>query len=166
MEMNTRIQVEHPVTEMVTGVDLVKLQLKVAMGEALPFKQKDIKINGHAIEFRINAENPYKDFMPSPGKITQYLAPGGFGVRIESACYTNYTIPPYYDSMVAKLIVHESTRDEAIMTGIRALSEYLVLGIDTTIPFHLKLLTNDIFRSGEFNTKFLEKYNIMADDNQ
>ena len=127
MEMNTRIQVEHPVTEMVTGVDLVKLQLKVAMGEALPFKQEDISINGHAIEFRINAENPYKDFMPSPGKITQYLAPGGFGVRIESACYTNYTIPPYYDSMVAKLIVHEPTRDEAIMTGIRSLSEYLVL---------------------------------------
>merc|ERR1712098_217804 len=104
MEMNTRIQVEHPVTEMVTGVDLVKLQLKVAMGEALPFKQEDISINGHAIEFRINAENPYKNFMPSQGKITQYLAPGGFGVRIESACYTNYTIPPYYDSMVAKLI--------------------------------------------------------------
>ena len=162
MEMNTRIQVEHPVTEMVTGVDLVKLQLKVAMGEALPFKQEDISINGHAIEFRINAENPYKDFMPSPGKITQYL-PGGFGVRIESACYTNYTIPPYYDSMVAKLIVHEPTRDEAIMTGIRSLSEYLVLG-DTTIPFHLRLLNNEIFRSGEFNTKFLEKYNIMDDD--
>lgn len=164
MEMNTRIQVEHPVTEMVTGVDLVKLQLKVAMGEALPFKQEEITINGHAIEFRINAENPYKDFMPSPGKITQYLAPGGFGVRIESACYTNYTIPPYYDSMVAKLIVHEPTRDEAIMTGVRALSEYLVLGIDTTIPFHLRLLNNDIFRSGEFNTKFLEKYNIMSDN--
>ena len=166
MEMNTRIQVEHPVTEMVTGVDLVKLQLKVAMGEALPFKQEDISINGHAIEFRINAENPYKNFMPSPGKITQYLAPGGFGVRIESACYTNYTIPPYYDSMVAKLIVHEPTREESIMTGIRALSEYLVLGIDTTIPFHLRLLNNHIFRSGEFNTKFLEKYNIMDDNNQ
>lgn len=166
MEMNTRIQVEHPVTEMVTGVDLVKLQLKVAMGEALPFKQEDISINGHAIEFRINAENPYKNFMPSPGKITQYLAPGGFGVRIESACYTNYTIPPYYDSMVAKLIVHEPTREESIMTGIRALSEYLVLGIDTTIPFHLRLLNNHIFRSGEFNTKFLEKYNIIDDNNQ
>lgn len=104
--------------------------------------------------------------MPSPGKITQYLAPGGFGVRIESACYTNYTIPPHYDSMVAKLIVHEPTREESIMTGIRALSEYLVLGIDTTIPFHLRLLNNHIFRSGEFNTKFLEKYNIMDDNNQ
>lgn len=161
MEMNTRIQVEHPVTEMVTGIDLVKLQLKVAMGEKLPFSQKDIEIKGHAIEFRINAENPYKNFMPSPGKITQYLAPGGFGVRIESACYTNYTIPPYYDSMVAKLIVHEPSRDEAIMTGLRALGEYLVLGIDTTIPFHIRLLNNDIFRSGEFNTNFLETYNIM-----
>ena len=161
MEMNTRIQVEHPVTEMVTGIDLVKLQLKVAMGEKLPFTQKDIEIKGHAIEFRINAENPYKNFMPSPGKITQYLAPGGFGVRIESACYTNYTIPPYYDSMVAKLIVHEPSRDEAIMTGLRALGEYLVLGIDTTIPFHIRLLNNDIFRSGEFNTNFLETYNIM-----
>lgn len=163
MEMNTRIQVEHPVTEMVTGVDLVKLQLKVAMGESLPYTQDDITINGHAIEYRINAENPYKNFMPSPGKITQYLAPGGYGVRIESACYTNYTIPPYYDSMVAKLIVHEPTRDEAIMTGIRALSEYLILGIDTTIPFHLKLMNNDIFKSGDYNTNFLEKYNIMAE---
>lgn len=163
MEMNTRIQVEHPVTEMITGVDLVKLQLKVAMGEPLPYKQDDITINGHAIEYRINAENPYKNFMPSPGKITQYLAPGGYGVRIESACYTNYTIPPYYDSMVAKLIVHEPTRDEAIMTGIRALSEYLILGIDTTIPFHLKLMNNDIFKSGDYNTNFLEKYNIMAE---
>lgn len=163
MEMNTRIQVEHPVTEMVTGVDLVKLQLKVAMGEPLPYKQDDITINGHAIEYRINAENPYKNFMPSPGKITQYLAPGGYGVRIESACYTNYTIPPYYDSMVAKLIVYEPTRDEAIMTGIRALSEYLILGIDTTIPFHLKLMNNDIFKSGDYNTNFLEKYNIMAE---
>lgn len=164
MEMNTRIQVEHPVTEMVTGIDLVKLQLKVAMGEALPYTQEDITINGHAIEYRINAENPYKNFMPSPGKITQYLAPGGYGVRIESACYTNYTIPPYYDSMVAKLIVHEPTREEAIMTGIRALSEYLILGIDTTIPFHLKLMNNDIFRSGSFNTNFLEQYNIMDDE--
>ena len=155
MEMNTRIQVEHPVTEMVTGVDLVKLQLKVAMGEAIPFKQEDVVINGHAMEFRINAENPYKNFMPSPGKITQYLTPGGFGVRIESACYTDYTIPPYYDSMVAKLIVHQPTREETIMTGLRALGEFVVLGIDTTIPFHMRLLNNETFRSGLFNTKFL-----------
>ena len=119
---------------------------------------------GHAIEFRINAENPYKNFMPSPGKIEQYLAPGGYGVRIESACYTNYTIPPYYDSMVAKLIIHEPTRDEAIMAGIRALSEFVVLGIDATIPFHIKLLNNDIFRSGKFNTNFLEQNSIMNDE--
>jgi acetyl-CoA carboxylase biotin carboxylase subunit len=164
MEMNTRIQVEHPVTEMVTGIDLVKLQLKVAMGEAIPFTQEDVTINGHAMEFRINAENPYKNFMPSPGKITQYLTPGGFGVRIESACYTNYTIPPYYDSMVAKLIVHQPTREETIMSAIRALEEFVVLGIDTTIPFHIRLLNNDIFRSGEFNTKFLEEHNIMDTD--
>ncbi|MHD0397626.1 acetyl-CoA carboxylase biotin carboxylase subunit [Staphylococcus simulans] len=164
MEMNTRIQVEHPVTEMVTGIDLVKLQLLVAMGEPLPFTQDDIKINGHAMEFRINAENPYKNFMPSPGKITQYLAPGGYGVRIESACYTNYTIPPYYDSMVAKLIVHEPTRDETIMAGLRALSEFLVLGIDTTIPFHIRLLENDIFNRGRYNTKFLEQNDIMKED--
>ncbi|UXU48728.1 acetyl-CoA carboxylase biotin carboxylase subunit [Staphylococcus arlettae] len=161
MEMNTRIQVEHPVTEMVTGVDLVKLQLKVAMGEAIPFKQEDVVINGHAMEFRINAENPYKNFMPSPGKITQYLTPGGFGVRIESACYTDYTIPAYYDSMVAKLIVHQPTREETIMTGLRALGEFVVLGIDTTIPFHMRLLNNETFRSGLFNTKFLETHNIM-----
>ncbi|CAL28058.1 acetyl-CoA carboxylase biotin carboxylase subunit [Staphylococcus carnosus] len=164
MEMNTRIQVEHPVTEMVTGVDLVKLQLLVAMGEPLPFTQDDITINGHAMEFRINAENPYKNFMPSPGKITQYLAPGGYGVRVESACYTNYTIPPYYDSMVAKLIIHEPTREEAIMAGMRALSEYLVLGIDTTIPFHIRLLQNDVFRGGEYSTKFLEQNNIMNEE--
>ena len=164
MEMNTRIQVEHPVTEMVTGIDLVKLQLLVAMGEPLPFTQDDIKINGHAMEFRINAENPYKNFMPSPGKITQYLTPGGYGVRIESACYTNYTIPPYYDSMVAKLIVHEPTREETIMAGLRALSEFLVLGIDTTIPFHIRLLENEIFNSGQYSTKFLEQNDIMKED--
>ncbi|EKU49858.1 acetyl-CoA carboxylase biotin carboxylase subunit [Staphylococcus massiliensis S46] len=161
MEMNTRIQVEHPVTEMVTGVDLVKLQIKVAMGERLPYTQDDIQINGHAMEFRINAENPYQNFMPSPGKIEQYLTPGGMGVRIESACYTNYMIPPYYDSMVAKLIVHQPTRDEAIQTGIRALSEFVVLGIDTTIPFHLRLLNHDVFRKGFFSTKFLEIHDIM-----
>ncbi|WP_432370522.1 acetyl-CoA carboxylase biotin carboxylase subunit [Staphylococcus chromogenes] len=164
MEMNTRIQVEHPVTEMVTGVDLVKLQIKVAMGEKLPYTQEDIHINGHAIEFRINAENPYKNFMPSPGKITQYLTPGGYGVRIESACYNNYMIPPYYDSMVAKLIVHQPSRDEAIMTGLRALNEFVVMGIDTTIPFHIRLLGHPVFREGFFSTKFLEIYDIMNEE--
>ncbi|WP_194745822.1 acetyl-CoA carboxylase biotin carboxylase subunit [Staphylococcus chromogenes] len=164
MEMNTRIQVEHPVTEMVTGVDLVKLQIKVAMGEKLPYTQKDIHIHGHAIEFRINAENPYKNFMPSPGKITQYLTPGGYGVRIESACYNNYMIPPYYDSMVAKLIIHQPSRDEAIMTGLRALNEFVVMGIDTTIPFHIRLLGHPVFREGFFSTKFLEIYDIMNEE--
>ncbi|MTV22503.1 acetyl-CoA carboxylase biotin carboxylase subunit [Staphylococcus delphini] len=164
MEMNTRIQVEHPVTEMVTGVDLVKQQIKVAMGEKLPYTQDDIQIQGHAIEFRINAENPYKNFMPSPGKIEQYLTPGGFGVRIDSACYTNYGIPPYYDSMVAKLIVHQPTREEAIMSGLRALSEFVVLGIDTTIPFHIRLLNHPVFNKGFFSTKFLEIYDIMNED--
>ncbi|EIM5192714.1 acetyl-CoA carboxylase biotin carboxylase subunit [Staphylococcus pseudintermedius] len=164
MEMNTRIQVEHPVTEMVTGVDLVKHQIKVAMGEKLPYTQDDIQIQGHAIEFRINAENPYKNFMPSPGKVEQYLTPGGFGVRIDSACYTNYAIPPYYDSMVAKLIVHQPTREEAIMSGLRALSEFVVLGIDTTIPFHIRLLNHPVFNQGFFSTKFLEIYDIMNED--
>ncbi|EJA1880384.1 acetyl-CoA carboxylase biotin carboxylase subunit [Staphylococcus pseudintermedius] len=164
MEMNTRIQVEHPVTEMVTGVDLVKQQIKVAMGEKLPYTQDDIQIQGHAIEFRINAENPYKNFMPSPGKVEQYLTPGGFGVRIDSACYTNYFIPPYYDSMVAKLIVHQPTREETIMSGLRALSEFVVLGIDTTIPFHIRLLNHPVFNQGFFSTKFLEIYDIMNED--
>ncbi|QLK86090.1 acetyl-CoA carboxylase biotin carboxylase subunit [Staphylococcus sp. 17KM0847] len=164
MEMNTRIQVEHPVTEMVTGVDLVKLQLKVAMGEHLPYTQDDISISGHAMEFRINAENPYQNFMPSPGVIRQYLTPGGFGVRIDSACYMNYTIPPYYDSMVAKLIIHTPTREETMMTSLRALNEFVIMGIDTTIPFHIRLLNHPIFQKGYFNTKFLEQYDVMNDD--
>ena len=126
MEMNTRIQVEHPVTEMITGVDLVQQQLKIASGEKLPFKQEDIKINGWAIECRINAENAYKNFMPSAGTVDTYVVPGGYGVRIDSAVYAGYTIPPYYDSMVAKLIVHADTREEAIAKMNRALSEFEV----------------------------------------
>ncbi|MGV3041491.1 acetyl-CoA carboxylase biotin carboxylase subunit [Staphylococcus rostri] len=165
MEMNTRIQVEHPVTEVVTGVDLLKLQLKVAMGETLPYKQEDIHINGHAMEFRINAENPYKNFMPSPGVITQYLTPGGFGVRIDSACYMNYAIPPHYDSMVAKLIIHCATREEVIMTSLRALNEFVIMGIDTTVPFHIRLLHHPIFQKGYFNTKFLEIHDVMNEEN-
>lgn len=166
MEMNTRIQVEHPVTEMVTGMDLVKLQLKVASGETLPVTQDEVDLSGHAIEFRINAESPFKNFMPSPGKINQYLTPGGFGVRIDSACYTGYTIPPYYDSMVAKLIVHGKDRTDAIQIGKRALSEFLVAGIDTTIPFHLRLLENDVFESGDFNTNFLEIHDIINNEDK
>ncbi|MEG0260738.1 MAG: acetyl-CoA carboxylase biotin carboxylase subunit, partial [Lysinibacillus sp.] len=158
MEMNTRIQVEHPVTEMISGVDLVQQQLKIASGEKLPFAQEDIKLNGWAIECRINAENAYKNFMPSAGTVDTYVVPGGYGVRVDSAVYAGYTIPPYYDSMVAKLIVHADTRDEAIAKMNRALSEFEVSGpgINTTIPFHEALMNNDVFKSAKFNTKFLE----------
>lgn len=161
MEMNTRIQVEHPVTEMITGVDLIQQQLKVASGEKLAYKQEDIKINGWSIECRINAENPAKNFMPSPGKVTMYMPPGGYGVRVDSAMYTGYSIPPFYDSMVAKLIVHADTREEAVARMKRALDEFIIEGVDTTIPFHSKLMDNDVFKSGDFDTKFLEKYDIM-----
>jgi acetyl-CoA carboxylase, biotin carboxylase subunit len=161
MEMNTRIQVEHPVTEMVTGIDLIKEQIKVANGEKLAYKQEDIQFSGWAIECRINAENPEKNFMPSPGKINMYLPPGGYGVRVDSAVYPGYSIPPYYDSMIAKLIVHAPTREEAVARMKRALSEFVVEGVATTIPFHLKLLNNEKFVGGEFNTKFLELHDVM-----
>lgn len=160
MEMNTRIQVEHPVSELVTGVDLIKEQILVAAGEKLSFAQEDIEIKGWAIECRINAENPDKNFMPSPGKIDMYLAPGGFGVRIDSAVYPGYTISPFYDSMVAKLIVYGRDREEAIARMKRALSEFVIEGVDTTIPFHLRLLEHEDFISGNFDTKFLEKHKI------
>ncbi|MGE7840941.1 acetyl-CoA carboxylase biotin carboxylase subunit [Lysinibacillus sp. NPDC093712] len=164
MEMNTRIQVEHPVTEMISGVDLVQQQLKIASGEKLPFTQEDIKINGWAIECRINAENAYKNFMPSAGTVDTYITPGGYGVRIDSAVYAGYTIPPYYDSMVAKLIVHADTREEAIAKMNRALSEFEVAGpgINTTIPFHQALMNNDVFKSAQFNTKFLEENDVLG----
>lgn len=161
MEMNTRIQVEHPVTEMVTGVDLIKEQIKVANGETLPFTQEEVTFNGWAIECRINAENPEKNFMPSPGTIQMYLPPGGYGVRVDSAAYPGYAIPPYYDSMVAKLIVHAPTREEAIERMKRALDEFVIDGVATTILFHQKLLNHEKFVSGEFNTKFLELYDVM-----
>lgn len=161
MEMNTRIQVEHPVTEMVTGVDLIKEQIRVASGEKLSLSQEDVQFNGWAIECRINAENPEKNFMPSAGKILMYLPPGGNGVRIDSAAYPGYVIPPYYDSMIAKLIVHAPTRDEAIDKMRRALEEFVIEGIHTTIPFHSKLMQHEQFVSGEFNTKFLELYEVM-----
>ncbi|MFF2286349.1 acetyl-CoA carboxylase biotin carboxylase subunit [Peribacillus butanolivorans] len=161
MEMNTRIQVEHPVTEMVTGVDLIKEQIKVASGVKLSLSQEDVTFNGWSIECRINAENPEKNFMPSAGKIQMYLPPGGYGVRVDSAAYPGYTIPPYYDSMIAKLIVHAPTREEAIEKMKRALGEFVIEGINTTIPFHIKLLQHDQFVSGEFNTKFLEIYDVM-----
>lgn len=161
MEMNTRIQVEHPVTELITGVDLVKEQIRIASGEKLSLTQEDVVFNGWAIECRINAENPAKNFMPSPGKIAMYLPPGGPGVRVDSAAYPGYAIPPYYDSMIAKLIVHAPTREEAIARMRRALGEFIIEGIHTTIPFHIKLMEHEKFQSGEFNTKFLELYDIM-----
>ncbi|WP_144549760.1 acetyl-CoA carboxylase biotin carboxylase subunit [Peribacillus simplex] len=161
MEMNTRIQVEHPVTEMVTGVDLIKEQIKVASGEKLSLSQADVTFNGWSIECRINAENPEKNFMPSAGKIQMYLPPGGYGVRVDSAAYPGYSIPPYYDSMIAKLIVHAPTREEAIEKMKRALGEFVIEGVNTTIPFHIKLLQHEQFVSGEFNTKFLEIYDVM-----
>jgi acetyl-CoA carboxylase biotin carboxylase subunit len=161
MEMNTRIQVEHPVTEMITGVDLVKMQLKIAMREVIPFRQEDITFNGHAIEYRINAENPSKNFMPSAGKITNYIIPGGFGVRMDTAAYSGYTIPPYYDSMIAKLIVHSDSREEVIQVSKRALGEFIIDGIDTTIPFHMNLLRNEDFINNNYNTNFLAENDIM-----
>jgi acetyl-CoA carboxylase biotin carboxylase subunit len=161
MEMNTRIQVEHPVTEMVTGIDLIQQQLKVASGERLAYTQDDVKIKGWAIECRINAENPNKNFMPSAGKVEMYLAPGGNGVRVDSAMYSGYSIPPYYDSMVAKLITFADTREEAVAKMKRALSEFVVEGVYTTIPFHAKLMDHEVFKSGDFDTKFLEKYDVM-----
>ncbi|MFD1018703.1 acetyl-CoA carboxylase biotin carboxylase subunit [Thalassobacillus hwangdonensis] len=164
MEMNTRIQVEHPVTEMVTGVDLIKEQIKVANDEKLEYKQEDIKFEGWAIECRINAEDPFKDFMPSPGKIDMYLTPGGLGVRIDSAAYQGYMIPPYYDSMIAKLITYGKTREEAVRRMKRALDEFVIEGIKTTIPFHQRMMEHPVFVEGDFNTKFLEKYTIMKEE--
>ena len=162
MEMNTRIQVEHPVTEMVTGMDLIKEQILVASGEKLSLQQEEVQFNGWAIECRINAENPAKKFMPSPGKVEMYLPPGGFGIRVDSAVYPGYSIPPFYDSMVAKLIVHGKTREEAIAKMKRALSEFVVEGVHTTIPFHLQLLDHPDFVKGEFNTKFLEEHELVT----
>ena len=157
MEMNTRIQVEHPVTEWVTGVDIVKEQLRIASGEKLGYTQKDIHFNGHSIECRINAENPYKNFRPSPGEIKELNLPGGNGVRIDTAVYTGYKIPPVYDSMIAKLIVHGKDRDEAIAKMKRALDECVIDGIDTNIDFLYKILENKNFQSGNFDTSFIKK---------
>ncbi len=157
MEMNTRIQVEHPVTEMVTGIDLVKEQIRVAAGLPLSFTQDDIKIKGHSIECRINAECPEK-FTPSPGTITAFNPPGGLGVRVDTAAYTQYVIPPYYDSMIAKLIVHAETRDDAIMRMQRALDEFIIEGVKTTIPMHKKILDDPDFQQGDISTKFMERY--------
>jgi acetyl-CoA carboxylase biotin carboxylase subunit len=157
MEMNTRIQVEHPVTEMITRFDLLKLQFEIAAGEGFSMKQKDIKILGHAIECRINAEDP-DTFMPSPGVIDAYYTPGGFGVRIDSAAYQDYNVLPFYDSMIAKLIVFSNTRKGAIRRCKRCLDEFIIEGIKTTIPIHEKILDHHAFVAGEITTDFIDKY--------
>jgi acetyl-CoA carboxylase biotin carboxylase subunit len=159
MEMNTRIQVEHCVTEEVINFDLIKEQIKIAMGEKI--SGKDYEPQLHAIECRINAEDPYNDFRPSPGRITVLHQPGGHGVRVDSHVYAGYVIPPYYDSMIGKLITVAQTREEAIATMYRALSEYVIEGVKTTIPFHLQLMQNEKFKSGDFNTKFLESFTLQ-----
>ncbi|MBX9732977.1 MAG: acetyl-CoA carboxylase biotin carboxylase subunit [Chitinophagaceae bacterium] len=158
MEMNTRIQVEHCVTEEVVSFDLIKEQIKIAAGEKISGKNYEPTM--HAIECRINAEDPYNDFRPSPGKITALFTPGGHGVRVDSHVYAGYVIPPYYDSMIGKLITVAQTREEAIDTMYRALSEYVIEGVKTTIPFHLQLMQNEDFRKGNFTTKFLESFKM------
>ena len=158
MEMNTRIQVEHPVTEEVTDCDLVEYQLRVAMGENV--RQRTIEMNGHAIECRINAENPYKNFSPSPGVISAFNQPGGHGVRVDTHAYDNYVIPPTYDSMIGKLIARGKTRERAINKMKRALDEFVIEGIQTTIPFHQQMMENPDFRAGDFDTKFLDNFEM------
>ncbi len=157
MEMNTRIQVEHPITEMRTGIDIVKEQIRIAAGEELKFKQKDIEFRGHAIECRINAENPSKNFMPCPGTIKEINLPGGNGVRVDTAIYNGYTIPPNYDSMIAKIITHGATRNEAIAKMKRALEELVIDGVDTNRDFLFDIIKNPNFIRGSFDTSFIEK---------
>jgi acetyl-CoA carboxylase biotin carboxylase subunit len=157
IEMNTRLQVEHPVTEMVCGIDLVREQIKIAAGGTLPFKQENLRFHGHAIECRINAEDP-ETFRPSPGTITSYHAPGGLGVRVDSGLYAGYKVPSHYDSMVAKLIVHGVTRNECLMRLRRALDEYVIGGIDTTLPLHRRLVREPDFINGAYDIHWLERY--------
>jgi len=157
MEVNTRIQVEHTVTEELTGVDLVREQLKIAMGKTLEYQQKDIQFNGHTIQFRINAENPAAGFAPSPGQLEYYLPPGGPGVRVDSACYSGYKIPPNYDSMIGKLIVRGKTRQEAIAIGKRALREFHIGGVHSTIPFHLYMLEDDKFLRADYDLTYIDQ---------
>jgi acetyl-CoA carboxylase biotin carboxylase subunit len=157
LEVNTRVQVEHPVTEMITGIDIVKMSILVAAGEPIPFRQKDVTIRGHAMECRINAEDPDKNFMPSPGKITTWEPPGGPGVRMDSHVVTGYTVPPTYDSMIGKLIVHADDREQCINRMARALREFNVAPIKTTIPLHRRLMENSSFRQGGIDIHFLER---------
>jgi acetyl-CoA carboxylase biotin carboxylase subunit len=164
MEMNTRIQVEHPVTEMITGVDLIREMIRVAEGHPLSFTQEDLKIDGWAIECRINAEDPERGFMPSPGTLQFYLPPGGIGVRVDSGAYQGLVITPHYDSMIAKLIVWAPTREEAIARMRRALAEFAIDGIKTTIPFHLRVLNHPVFERGDFDIKFLEEHDLFGSE--
>jgi len=163
IEMNTRIQVEHPVTETVTGIDLIKEQIRTAAGEEIPFDTDDVQIRGHALECRINAEDPANGFLPSPGKITNMILPGGPGVRVDSHIYPGYVIPTFYDSLLAKLIVltrfgQGGGRDETIRRMRRALDEFMIEGVKTTIPFHREVLTNEAFLRGDVRTDFIEKH--------
>ena len=162
IEMNTRIQVEHPVTEEVTDCDLIEYQIRVAMGENV--RKREIPLEGHAIECRINAENPYKNFSPSPGRIETFHPPGGHGVRMDTHAYAGYQIPPYYDSMIGKLIVRARTRELAINKMLRALNEFVIEGIDTTIPFHKQLMKDPKFRAGDFDTHFLETFQLQPEN--
>ncbi len=164
LEMNTRLQVEHPVTEMVTGIDLVKEQIRIARGRTLSFKQEDVRINGHAIECRINAEDPYNNYMPSTGKIMHTLLPTGPGVRVDSGVYTGFEITPYYDPMIAKLIVWGETRAAAILRMRRALEEYRIVGVRTNIPFHQSMMDSHRFMGGQFDTRFVEERFTLHED--
>jgi acetyl-CoA carboxylase biotin carboxylase subunit len=161
MEMNTRVQVEHPVTEMVTGIDLIKEQIRVAAGAKLSFTQEEVHWKGHAIECRINAEDPDRDFMPCPGQVTFYHPPGGPGIRVDSHLYTGYRVPPHYDSLLAKVIVYGATRKEAIQTMLRALDEMAVDPLKTTIPFHRKVLNDPSFVAGQSSTHFIERFSAQ-----
>lgn len=161
LEVNTRLQVEHGITELITGVDLVKAQIRVAAGMELGMKQEDVSIRGHAIECRINAEDPLNDFAPSPGKIRRYRSSGGPGIRVDSGVHTGYTISPYYDSMISKLCAYGADRDEAIARMKRALYEYVVIGVTTNIPFHKAVMENEEFRKGNLSTKFIDDNNIV-----
>jgi len=163
LEMNTRLQVEHPITEMVTGIDIVKEQIRIARGRALSYKQEDVKINGHSIECRINAEDPYNDFMPSTGRITHSLVPTGPGVRVDTGVYPGFEITSFYDPLIAKLIVWGETRAQAILRMRRALEEYRIVGVQTNIPFHQTMMDSHRFMGGQYDTRFVEERFSMED---
>jgi acetyl-CoA carboxylase biotin carboxylase subunit len=165
IEMNTRLQVEHPVTEMITGIDLVREQIRIASGEGLSCRQEQVQFRGHAIECRINAEDP-QTFAPSPGLVKNYVAPGGMHVRVDSGLYAGYRVPPYYDSMIGKLIVYGTTRERCILRLRRALEEFVVDGMKTTIPLHQKLVDDPEFRSGDYTIKWLEQWLARAEVEQ